>query len=162
QLREAERRELEHKLAEENTRLQQEREWLRVTLGSIGDAVITTDPTGHVTFLNPVAESLTGWTNEDAVGQPLQAVFHIVNEKTNRAVGNPVAKVIAPGHIVGLANHTVLIAKDGSARAIDDSAAPIRNRDGNVTGVVLVFRDVTERRQAERSARLLASIVESS
>src|SRR6516164_1142677 len=139
-----------------------QREQLRVTLTSIGDAVITTDAEGRVTLLNPVAETLTGWTNGDAVGQPLQTVFHILNEKTRQIVENPVAKVLATGGIVGMANHTVLIAKDGTERGIDDSGAPIRDSKGNVTGVVLVFRDVTEQRKAERSARFLASIVESS
>jgi PAS domain S-box-containing protein len=141
---------------------EQQRESLRVTLASIGDAVITTDAAGRVTYLNPVAESLTGWTNEEAAGQFLPRVFHIVNERTRKAVENPVEKVIATGYIVGLANHTVLIAKDGTERAIDDSAAPIRDSQEEVTGVVLVFRDVTERKEAERTARFLASIVESS
>src|SRR5262249_27310885 len=139
-----------------------QREQLRVTLTSIGDAVITTDTGGRVTLLNPVDETLTGWTNEDAVGQPLRTVFHIVNERTRQTVENPVAKVLATGRIVGLANHTVLIAKDGTERGIDDSGAPIRDSKGNVAGVVLVFRDVTEQRKAERSARFLASMVESS
>jgi PAS domain S-box-containing protein len=162
ELRQAERRALEQRLAEESTRLEHQRESLRVALGSIGDAVITTDAAGRVTYLNPVSESLTGWTNEDATGQSLHTVFHIVNEKTRQTVENPVAKVIATGYIVGLANHTVLISKDGTERAIDDSAAPIRNSQGDIAGVVLVFRDVSERREAERTARFLASIVESS
>jgi PAS domain S-box-containing protein len=162
QLRRAERREFEQKLADENARLQQQREWLHVTLGSIGDAVVTTDPEGRVTFLNAVAESLTGWRQEQAAGRPLTEVFTIVNEMTRKAVENPVAKVIATGHIVGLVNHTVLIAKDGVERAIDDSAAPIKDAHGHVLGVVLVFRDVTERRRAEKTARFLASIVDSS
>jgi PAS domain S-box-containing protein len=139
-----------------------QREQLKVTLTSIGDAVITTDAEGRVTLLNPVAETLTGWSNEDAVGQPLRTVFHIVNERSRQPVENPVAKVLATGRIVGLANHTVLIARDATGRGIDDSGAPIRDSKGNVTGVVLVFRDVTEQRKAERSARFLASIVESS
>jgi PAS domain S-box-containing protein len=162
QLRQTERREFEHKLAEENTRLQQQREWLRVTLGSIGDGVITTDAEGRVTFLNPVAESLTGWKQEQAAGRLFTEVFHIVNEMTRQTVENPIARVIATGHIVGLANHTVLFARDGTERAIDDSAAPIRGSEGAVSGVVLVFRDVTERRRLERAARSLASIVASS
>ena len=139
-----------------------QREQLRVTLTSIGDAVITTDAEGRVTLLNPVARTLTGWTNEEAVGQPLRTVFHIVNEMTKQAVENPVAKVITTGRIVGLANHTVLIAKDGTERGIDDSGAPIRDSKGKVAGVVLVFRDVTEQKNAERSVRFLASIVKSS
>jgi PAS domain S-box-containing protein len=140
----------------------EERERLRVTLESIGDAVISTDARGRVTLLNPIAAALTGWTNEAAAGAPLATVFRIVNERTRRPVEDPVAKVLASGRIVGLANHTVLIARDGTDRAIDDSAAPIRDSKGSVIGVVLVFRDVTEQRKAERSMRVLASIVESS
>jgi PAS domain S-box-containing protein len=129
--------------------LQKEQEWLSVTLASIGDGVIATDIGGCVTFLNPVAESLTGWTLAEAIGQPLELVFRIVNEHTRQSVENPAVKALQEGVIVGLANHTFLIAKDGTERPIDDSAAPIRDDDGNVVGVVLVFRDVTERRQAE-------------
>lgn len=162
QLRQAERRGFEQQLSDENRRLQEERERLRVTLASIGDGVITTDPEGRVTFLNPIAESLTGWTNDDAVGRPLETVFRIVNEMTRQAVENPVTKVVATGRIVGLANHTVLLARNGTERAIDDSAAPIHDTNRRLAGVVLVFRDVTERRQAERTASFLASIVESS
>jgi PAS domain S-box-containing protein len=162
QSRETERRELEQKLAKESSRLQQQQEWLSVTLGSIGDAVIATDPDGRVTFLNAVAESLTGWQTKEAVGRPLTEVFHIINEATRRPVENPVARAIATGGIVGLANHTVLIAKDGVERAIDDSAAPIKDAQGRILGVVMVFRDVTERRRAETVAWFLASIVESS
>src|SRR5262249_7380539 len=114
--------------AEESAQvIERQREQLRVTLTSIGDAVITTDAEGGVTLLNPIAEALTGWTNADATGQPLPAVFRIVNEKTKHTVENPVAKVLATGRIVGLANHTELIAKDGTERAIDDSGAPIRD-----------------------------------
>jgi PAS domain S-box-containing protein len=128
-----------------------QREQLRVTLTSIGDAVISTDAEGRVTLLNPVAETLTGWTNDDAVGQLLQSVLHIVNEVTRQTVENPVARVITTGRIVGLANHTVLIARDGTERPIDDSAAPIRNAQGEIAGVVLVFRDITERRRIEKT-----------
>jgi PAS domain S-box-containing protein len=133
--------------------LYQQRQWLQVTLSSIGDAVIATDAEGDVTFLNPVAQSLTGWTQEDASGIPLDTVFKIINENTRHAVENPATRALREGLIVGLANHTLLIAKDGTERAIDDSAAPIRNEVGEVAGVVLVFRDVTERRQAERALR---------
>ena len=128
----------------------QQQEWLRVTLSSIGDAVVTTDTHGCVTFLNPGAESLTGWAQEEAAGLPLDSVFKIVNEATRQAVENPATRALRQGLIVGLGNHTLLIAKDGAERPIDDSAAPIRDRAGNVAGVVLVFRDVTERRQYER------------
>jgi PAS domain S-box-containing protein len=145
------------------------RERLRVTFGSIGDAVITTDAVGHVMLLNSVAEKMTGWSNSEAAGQPLPVVFHIINELSRQVVEDPVAKVFASGTIVGLANHTVLIAKDGTELPIDDSAAPIRDRQGQLLGCVLVFRDVTQRRHLEkeaterlRTARLLAAIVESS
>lgn len=127
-----------------------EREWLRVTLASIGDGVITTDNFGAVTFLNPVAQSLTGWTQEAAAGMPLDVVFKIVNEETRRPVENPATRALREGVMVGLANHTLLIAQDGTERPIDDSAAPIRDAQGEVAGVVLVFRDVTEGRRQER------------
>jgi PAS domain S-box-containing protein len=133
--------------------IEAQREQLRVTLTSIGDGVITTDAEGRVTLLNPVAETLMGWTTEEAAGRPLETVFPIVNEVTRQPVENPVFKVIATGQIVGLANHTVLIAKDGTERPIDDSAAPIRDRHGRVIGVVLVFRDVTARRRDETERR---------
>ena len=131
--------------------LDEQREWLRVTLASIGDAVITTDTDGCVTFMNPVAQQVTGWRMEDASGIPLETVFNIVNEESRRTVENPVAKALREGVVVGLANHTLLIAKDGTERPIDDSAAPIRNAQGEVAGVVLVFRDISERRKAERA-----------
>jgi PAS domain S-box-containing protein len=144
-------------------------ETLRVTLHSIGDAVITTDTRGNVTSLNAVAESLTGWTYAEAAGQPLDAVFRIVNENTRQAVENPAAKALREGTVVGLANHTVLIRRDGGEHPIDDSAAPIRDAEGQVSGCVLVFRDVTGQRQIERerarqlqTARTLAAIVDSS
>jgi len=133
----------ESKLAEQGERL-------RTTLASIGDAVITTDKDGRVTHLNPVARELTRWTNEQATGKPLHEVFRIVNETTRKTVESPVAKALREGVIVGLANHTILIAKDGVEWGIDDSAAPIRCADGEIVGCVLVFRDITERRAAER------------
>src|SRR5262249_12683109 len=101
QLRQAERREFEQKLAEENTRLRQQREWLRVTLGSIGDAVIATDPAGRVVFLNPVAEALTGWSQKEAEGHLLESVFPILSEATREAVEHRVAKVVREGRVVG-------------------------------------------------------------
>jgi len=137
-------------------------ELLRVTFSSIGDAIITTDTEGFVTYLNPVAASLTGWTFQDAVGKPLEDVFRIQNEDTRQPTESPVARALREGVIVGLANHTVLIAKNGTECPIDDSAAPIRDRMGNVTGVVMVFRDVRERRRAEHTRWQLALIVESS
>ncbi len=142
---------VERKVAEEGRRRQQE--WLRVTLASIGDAMIATYTHGWVTFLNGVAQELTGWTQEDAEGQPLEAVFKIINEQTRQPVENPVEKVLREGVVVGLGNHTVLVARDGTERPIDDSAAPIRDTAGEMIGVVLIFRDVTEQRRAERDVR---------
>jgi 5-methyltetrahydropteroyltriglutamate--homocysteine methyltransferase len=132
--------------AEEELRRQSE--WLRVTLSSIGDGVISTDAQGRVSFMNGVAMTLTGWPLAEALGRPLSDVFHIVNEATRLPVENPVVRALRDGIIVGLANHTVLIARDGAERPIDDSAAPIRTQDGEVLGCVLVFRDVTERNRA--------------
>jgi PAS domain S-box-containing protein len=127
------------KVAERNaSEAAAQREQLRVTVHSIGDAVITTDTNGRITSLNAVAVELTGWSTTDALARPLTDVFRIVNESTRARVENPVAKVLAEGKIVGLANHTVLIAKDGRERPIDDSAAPIRNEDGQLIGVVLM------------------------
>lgn len=133
--------------------LRESPEWLRVTLSSIGDGVITTDAHGRVTFLNPVAQELTGWTQEAAVGHALETVFHIVNQETRKEVENPALRALREGVIVGLANHTVLIARDGAERPIDDSAAPIRSDKGEVAGAVLVFRDITERHQQDKLIR---------
>ena len=133
--------------------LHEQQEWLRVTLSSIGDAVITTDTAGCVTFLNPVAQLLTGWTHAEAAGIPLETVFRIINEETRQTVENPATKALREGLVVGLANHTLLIAKDGTERPIDDSAAPIRKVNGEIAGVVLVFRDISERRRRENELR---------
>lgn len=133
--------------------LQQQREWFEVTLSSIGDAVIATDAQGRITFLNPVAETLTGWRQAEAQGQPLQSVFRIVNEDTRQPLENPIDRVRSTGRVVGLANHTALISRDGTEVGIDDSAAPIRDPQGRVTGVVMVFHDVSRRRAAERALR---------
>lgn len=131
--------------------LHEQREWFRITLSRIGDAVVTTNREGRVTYLNPVAESLTGWTQADAVGEPLDAVFNIISQDTRDAVESPTVRALRDGVIVGLANHTLLISKDGTERPIDDSAAPIRNERDEVVGVVLVFRDVSERWRQERT-----------
>ena len=136
--------------------------WFSTALRSIGDAVIAADSRGAVLFLNPVAEALTGWAEAEARGKRLEDVFPIVNERTRRPVENPVAKVLSRGHIIGLANHTVLIARGGRETPIDDSAAPILDEQGRVAGVILVFRDVTERRRADELNQRLAAIVESS
>jgi PAS domain S-box-containing protein len=126
-------------------------ERLRTTLASIGDAVITTDVDGRVTNLNAVAEALTGWSSAEAEGESLERVFAIVNESSRAEVENPAARALREGRVVGLANHTLLIRKDGVETPIDDSAAPIRGSDGVVLGCVLVFRDISERKASERA-----------
>jgi PAS domain S-box-containing protein len=133
--------------------VREQQEWWRVTLASIGDAVIATDTEARVTFLNPVAERLTGWSQVEAAGQPLDTVFPIANEQTGLPIENPVANVLRDGVTVGLGNHTILTAKDGTRWPIDDAAAPIRDGNGTLRGVVLTFRDVTEQRDAEAALR---------
>ena len=138
--------------------LRKESDWLRVTLSSIGDAVITTDVEGRVTFMNRVAESLTGWTQDEAMGRSLPDILEILNEESRQPVENPALRTLSAGATVGLANHTILIAKDGKECPIDDSAAPIRNEQGEVVGTVLVFRDISERKRMElERERLLAA-----
>lgn len=129
--------------------LRRQRQLLQVTLSSIADAVIACDTKGCVTFLNPVAESLTGWTQSEAEGQSLTRVFDVVNERTRQAVENPALRAMREGTIVGLANHTVLRTKSGTEVPIDDSASPIKTVDGILMGAVLVFRDITDRRRSE-------------
>ncbi len=138
---------------------QSEQRW-STTLSSIGDAVIATDMEGKVTFLNIVAEKLTGWNLSEAKQQPLKRIFNIINENTRQEVENPVVKVLEKGIIVGLANHTVLIRKDCTEVPIDDSGAPIRNKDGKITGVVLVFRDITERKKVQEKIAQQAFMIE--
>ncbi len=136
----------------------EQREWWRVTLSSIGDAVIATDREGHVNYLNGTAQILTGWSPEEAAGQPLDRVFNIINESTRQPVESPIARVLREGIVVGLANHTALIAKDGSEHPIDDSGAPILDDQGRILGAVLVFRDITEQKKNELAREeLLAS-----
>jgi len=127
--------------------------WLATTLASIGDAVIATDGQGRVKFMNPVAEGLTGWTQPEASARPMEAVFRIISEQTRRPAEHPVQRVLRDGVIVGLANHTVLIARDETETAIEDSAAPIRGVRGEIIGVVLVFRDASEQRRHEAQLR---------
>ena len=134
--------------------LRESEEWLSTTLSSIGDAVIATDREGKVRFLNPVAQRATHFSQQAAEGRPLREVFPIFNEVTRQPTENPVDKVIATGNVVGLANHTVLVRPDGSEIAIDDSAAPILDREGKVSGVVLVFRDVSHQRDIEKAMRI--------
>ena len=148
--------------SDRDNHLRREVETLEVTLKSIGDAVIVTDVAGRVTFLNSVAEQVTGWSLADAEKQPFGKIFHIVNEHTGKPVEDPVAKVLETGGIVGLANHTILIARDGRRIPIDDSGAPVRLAKGEVIGIVVVFRDVSERKRAEHERAWLAAIVDSS
>ena len=130
--------------------LEERTERLNVTLTSIGDGVITTDTNGCITFLNPVAEHITGWTKQEALGRPINEVVTLVNEHTRQAVENPVMHVLKEGHVVGLANHTLLLTRDGREIPVADSGAPIRGKDGKLYGVVMVFRNITEERQVER------------
>ena len=142
--------------------LRQSREWLRVTLSSIGDAVLATDIAGGITFFNPMASALTGWQSEDAQGQPVQNVFHVFHEQTRRAVDDIVGRVLTEGCTIRLADHRVLIAKDGREVPIEENAAPILDNGGKAIGVVLVFNDATEKRRAAEARQRLSAIVESS
>lgn len=130
-------------------KLKESEGWLSTTLQSIGDAVIATDREDRVVFMNPVAQSLTGWKQEDAVGRDLKEVFHIINEQTQETVENPVTKIIREGVAVGLANHTALVARDGTRVPIEDCGSPIKDAKGHILGIVLVFHDITERKRSE-------------
>lgn len=135
--------------------LKQREQWLSTTLKSIGDAVITTDCCELITYLNPAAEILTGWRYAEAQGQTLSQIFRIIDERTGIATINPVTLALSKGNVVSIDNHTLLIHKDGETIPIDDSAAPIKDENGNVTGAVLVFYDVSERKQIEKSLQQL-------
>jgi PAS domain S-box-containing protein len=128
--------------------LREQREWLRVTLSSIGDAVLATDTVGGITFLNPVAARLTGWTEQEALDRAAREVFRTIDEQTREELPDLVERVLREGRAAALANHTALVNREGREIPIEDSAAPILDSGGNVTGVVLVFRDVTEKRRA--------------
>lgn len=155
QARSAELERMQHALEASNERLADVNERLITTLKSIGDAVITTDKNGRVVLMNDVAQGLVGWTQAEAQGRPLDEVFQIVNEHTRETVESPVTKVLREGNIVGLANHTILLSRDGREIPIDDSGAPVRHPDGSIIGVVLVFRDITERHRIEREREQL-------
>ncbi len=135
-------------------------EWLFTTLESIGDAVIATDALGSIVFMNGVAVALTGWSEEEGQGRECREVFHIVNERTRLETESPVTKVIRDGVISGLANHTILIARDGVEHNIDDSGSPIRDKTGKLIGVVLIFRDVTERCKNEQTRQQQQEILQ--
>ncbi|MGP1679673.1 MAG: PAS domain S-box protein, partial [Burkholderiales bacterium] len=151
---------MNQQLRQANATLQVSEEKLAVTLNSIGDAVIATDAEGRVTFLNPLAERLTGCTEAQAAGHPVEEIFHIINQETRQPATIPVMETLAHGTIQGLANHAILIARDGSECAIADSCAPIRDRDGRVTGAVLVFRDVTEEYATQQALRDSAALIQ--
>ena len=136
------------------------RRWLATTLQSIGDAVMATDTDGRITFMNGVAEQLTGWAETEARGRPLPEVFQIFSEATRQVVESPVTTVLREGRVVGLANHTLLRARNGSEIPIDDSGAPIRDEGGAIYGVVLVFRDVSREKHAEKRRAFLARAME--
>jgi PAS domain S-box-containing protein len=125
-------------------------ELLRVSLTSIGDAVISTDADARITFINPVAQRLTGWNEAEAVGAPIQQVLRIIHETTRATLDNPLIVALAKGTVVGLANHAVLLAKGGEEIPIDDSGAPIRDERGTIVGAIVVFRDISVRRHSER------------
>ncbi len=148
------RMEIEHrKLVEQD--LFKEKQQAQVTLESIGDGVITTDMNSNVAYLNPIAEKMTGWKNEDAAGRPILEVFRVLNESTRKLAPNPVDVVLEHGQICGIANHTILVSKTGDEFAIEDSAAPIIDVDNKMIGVVLVFHDVSStKRMAERMSYL--------
>lgn len=133
-----------------DNKIRESEQWLSTTIKSIGDAVIATDEKGHIRFMNEVAEGLTGWPGSEAASRPLTEVFVIINETSRLTVENPAERVLREGKTVGLANHTILIARDGTERHIDDAAAPILDHEGNIQGVVLTFRDITEKRQAQQ------------
>jgi PAS domain S-box-containing protein len=133
--------------------IREQREWLHVTLSSIGDAVIATDAEGRITFINPVAESLTGWNSREASGQPVASVFQIVNEQTEEPLEEIVTRVLREGRAVGLVNHTALVTRADRTVPIEDSAAPIMDAEGQVIGAVLVFHDVTQKRRAVEALR---------
>jgi len=137
-----------------------EKELLGTTLASIGDGVIATDSQGRITFLNPEAVRLTGWPTAEAAGRPLPEVFCIIEEQTRQPAEDPVQKVLQTGEIAGLANHTFLVSRSGLEIPIADSAAPIRQADGSISGVVLVFRDASIDRKALETSERLAAIVE--
>ena len=155
-------RHLYRRLLEKERQLGESQQEAQTTLYSIGDAVISTDSQGRVNRLNPVAEQLTGWKEAEAKGLPLEKIFNIVNEQTRLKVENPVNQVLREGVIIGLANHTLLISKDGTERPISDSGAPIKDLAGNISGVVLVFRDQTRERAVQNELTLLSDTIRAS
>lgn len=152
-------------LRSREAKLREQGEWLRITLSSIGDAVIATDTTGRITFINPVAAELTGWQEEEAEGERLQDIFRIIDEQTREPATDILDRVLGDGGVALLANHTVLIRRDGREIPVEERAAPIKDNAGNTLGLILVFHDVTEKRKAQQALsevnRCLAIIVDS-
>lgn len=140
-----------------NVELAEQKEWFRITLSSIGDAVIVTDNVGHITFMNPEAQRMTGWKVEEALSKPLKSIFRIINENTRVIVDDPVDRVLRENKVIGLANHTVLISKSGVEWPIEDSAAPIHDQYSRISGVVLVFHDASALRRAHRTLQEYSS-----
>jgi PAS domain S-box-containing protein len=136
--------------------LEQTKQWLTTTLASLGDGAIATDPQGYVTFMNPVAENLTGWQRSDALGTPVHQILNLIHADTQEPIENPVIQAMQAGTQVNLPDQCLLRAKDGLDRRVGDSATPIRNSEGEITGGVLVFQDITHRHQAEQTLRLQA------
>ncbi|AEM79212.1 sensor domain-containing diguanylate cyclase/phosphohydrolase [Thermoanaerobacter wiegelii] len=151
-----------HKQEELMKSLNKEKEWLRVTLMSIGDGVIATDSYGNIEFMNPTAEKLTGYKEEEVLGKKIDEIFNIINEDTKEKAEIPIEKVLKTGEITGLANHTALISKNGQVISIADSAAPIKDEKGNVIGTVMVFRDISDKREYEKLLKQYEFIVKSS
>jgi PAS domain S-box-containing protein len=142
-------------------KLKESEQWLFTTLNSIGDAVIATDVQGSIKFMNPVAEALTGWPQPEALGQPIKVIFNLIHAETGQPIANPAEQALQDGKTVYLQEDTVLIARDGREIPVDDSAAPIRNHEETITGAVLIFRDVTQRQQAEAKLRRYAEELQS-
>ena len=141
------------KLLKINEASVEDKKHLKMTLNSIGDAIITTDPDGNIISMNRVAEKLTGWNEQNAINQPIENVYNIINATTRESLDNPIEKVLKTGKIIGLANHTVLISKNGNEYQIADSGSPIKDKNDRVAGVALVFRDVTEKYRIRESLR---------
>ena len=148
------------KLRSAHKELYNQHEWFRITLKSIGDAVVVTDRDGGVVFMNSEAERLTGWISGEAAGKPLRSIFRIISEESRKSVDDPVEKVFREKRVVGLANHTLLISKDGVEWPIEDSASPIHDESQEILGVVLVFHDATELRRNQRSLKAHADELE--
>src|SRR5499426_4846028 len=143
------------RMREAERQVREREAWLKTVMSSIGDAVITTDLEGRVTLINPVAQEIVGWTGAEAEGRPLMEVFRIINEQTRRPSENPVVRVLRGGPSAGHADHNLLLTRDGGETPVDKNAAPIKDEHGNLIGVVLTFRDITERKRTEKEREQL-------